>query len=68
MFPLGRAIFFSRKTTPHAAGRPTRTAPKGRPDDAELGRYALLGFQKSLKPREALYTLPSEPAPDRKHT
>ena len=30
------------------------------------GRYAPLGFQKSLKPRNTLYTLPSEPQPDRK--
>ena len=29
-------------------------------------RYAPLGFQKSLKPRNMLYTLPSEPQPDRK--
>ena len=31
-----------------------------------VGRYAPLGFQKSLKPRNTLYTLPSEPQPDRK--
>ena len=30
-----------------------------------VGRYAPLGFQKSLKPRNTLYTLPSEPQPDR---
>ena len=31
-----------------------------------VGRYALLGFQKSLEPRNTLYTLPSEPQPDHK--
>ena len=31
-----------------------------------VGRYAPLGFQKYLKPRNTLYTLPSEPQPDRK--
>ena len=30
-----------------------------------VGRSAPLGFQKPLKPRDALYTLPSEPQPDR---
>ena len=29
-----------------------------------IGRYAPLGFQKSLKPRSMLYMLPSEPLPD----
>ena len=32
-----------------------------------VGRYAPLGLQKSLKPRSTLYTLPTEPQPDRKH-
>ena len=31
-----------------------------------LGVMPPLGFQKSLKPRNTLYTLPSEPQPDRK--
>ena len=31
-----------------------------------VGRYAPLGFLKSLKPRNTLYMLPSEPQPDRK--
>ena len=46
---------------------PPRTAPKVRPDDAKLGRCGPLGCQKSLKPHNTLYMLPSEPAPDRKH-
>ena len=33
-----------------------------------VGRYAPLGFQKSLKPRNTLYTWPSEPQPDRRRT
>ena len=32
-----------------------------------VGRYAPLGLQKSLEPRNTLHTLPSEPQPDRKH-
>ena len=31
-----------------------------------VGHCAPLGFQKPLWPRNALYTLPSEPQPDRK--
>ena len=32
-----------------------------------VGRYAPFGSQKSLKPRDTLYTLPSETQPDHKH-
>ena len=51
-------------------GRPRLTsgsAPEARPTTRcpMLGRYAPL-FQKSLKPRDTLYTLPSEPQPDHK--
>ena len=41
-------------------------APDGstrRADDPMVGRYATLGLQKSLKPRNTLYTLASEPSP-----
>ena len=32
-----------------------------------VGRHAPLGPQNSLKPRNTLYTLPTEPQPDQKH-
>ena len=52
----------SRGLSPHswrgATALPTHTS-----DAAMVGRHASLGFQKFLKPRNTLYTSPSEPTP-----
>ena len=64
---LDTGQFVSTLTNPRC-GRPVQS---GQTDPCcrcpVVGRYAPLGSQKSLKPRNTLYTLPSEPQPGRKH-